>query len=181
MDSKTREFYPGAGLPFITTAKDSDFAQINHFDVKREAYTAGVVTGMHTVYQLLFAVESGPLINFKGETEEEADNLIRSVIEDVAAASKEQSPNDFDRKGASIGFLISLGRVLRDHAVGRTWRDTMMDDIADANTYELSLYESALMRNADLVKAVTPAQPADRPTATKKPRAVKRVTAGALA
>lgn len=183
MDSKTREYYPGAGLPFITTTADNDFAPINHFNVPKKTYTAGFTTGMHAVYKVLFAIEAGSLTNFNGRYEEEEDGLLRDVIKDVMKAAEEYSPDGYDRRGAAIGFLCSLSRVFRDHARGKTWRETLMDDIADNNTYELSVYESALKSNADLLKAVTPVARAASPVATqpaKKTRAAttKRASAG---
>ncbi|WP_322470261.1 hypothetical protein SOM08_06045 [Hydrogenophaga sp. SNF1] len=181
MDSKTRECYPGAGLPFITTAASSDTAPINHFDVQRQEYCDGLTTGMHAVYRLMFAIETGPLKDFGGEVAEDEDELFRYVVEDVIKAMVDGID---DRRGAAVGFLCAMSRLLRDHAMGKPWRESMMDAIADDNNFALGEYESSLKRNADLVKAVTPAQPvslAVAPKATKKPRATKRATAGALA
>lgn len=154
MDSKTREYFPGAGLPFITTAADSDFAQINFFDVKRESYIDGLTTGMHAFYRLMFAVESGSLKNFKGETEQDFDEMFKSAVSEAFSASNNEDEGEFTRRGAAIGFLYSVGKSLRDYAMGRAWRDTMLDEVHDANVYELSVYESSLKKNADLVQAV---------------------------
>jgi hypothetical protein len=186
MDSKTREFYPGAGLPFITTSATDEMASVNYFDVPKLTYTNGLTTGMRAVYQTLFAIESGPLTTCRGNSYEDEDNLFRSVIEEVVSAAGESELLEIGRRGAAIGFLISLSRLLRDHALGRTWRETMMDEIADANNYELSLYESTLKRNADLLKAVTPVAREASPVATqpvKRTRAAttKRASAGVLA
>lgn len=176
MDSKTREFYPGSGVPFITTSAHSDVAPVHYFDMPREEYCAGMLTGMQGVYRLMFAIEKSPLINITGRSDEDEEGLFRSVVEDAISVLGEGVDEEIGRRGAAVGFLTSMSRMLRDHAKGKSWRESMMDEIADANTFALSEYESVVMRNTDLIDAVSTVAERQMQKTRKASRAPTKIT-----
>jgi hypothetical protein len=154
MDSTT-ELYPGEGLPFITVATD-DSGPINYLDVRADTYCKGLDEGMRAAYRLMCAREKGVLTTHTGEVDDDLDGTLRYAIEFAAKVLGQAGGRaDNEVRGAAVGFLSAVTRMLGDLAMSGAWRTTMMKDVADTNNFNRIEFEGHLASNARLVEDVT--------------------------
>ncbi|MDP3164394.1 MAG: hypothetical protein Q8N06_02905 [Hydrogenophaga sp.] len=181
--NSTIEFYPGEDLPFITIPSgDRLGAPINYLDVHVSTYCEGVDSGMRAAYRLMFACERGVLTTYRGERDEDLDETVRAAIEFAAnELAKPDDRADDGVRGAAVGFLGSVARMLGDLAQCGVWRMTMMKDIADTDNYNRTEFEGQLAANATLVADVMPSPSvmaaAAAPVDTKPARSSRKAVA----
>lgn len=85
------------------------FTDVDAFDVPKEEYFAGTITGIKVAWELLQAAEQ------KSFDEVDPGEAIRHVIEAavrVLDAPHEKNPGALDKRGAAVGFLDAVGDCL---------------------------------------------------------------------
>lgn len=175
--NSTTELYPGEGLSFITIPSANKTGPINYLDVRDGTYCEGLDSGMRAAYRLMFAREKGVLTTYSGEPDDDLDGTLRAATEFAANELTRRNGlvNDGTR-GAAVGFLHAVARMLGDLALSGAWRMTMLKDVADTDNYNRTEFEGQLADNAKLVEDVTP-MPNIPPSISAKGSAKARRTA----
>lgn len=111
--------YPNVSCITRDATDWSHKTDVRLFDVPEEEYSDGVLTGMKVAWEVLQEVASAA-------DHEIANSVLKAAVAVANAPTTSAGPS---RKGAAVGFLDSVSRVLRDAALAWDFRPTLAREI----------------------------------------------------